>query len=151
MFNPICGTQHYETNGNAYDHHINRREEIMAWFLYLMSIVYIAFGCSFILAPMETRENMRLLTAKVDRRVWAAVAAVAGILFFFSYSASSHPWIIILVGILALVKGGVFFVNPGGLYERTTRWYYSELNEETYRIHGIAALILGTVILCWTI
>ncbi len=123
----------------------------MAWFLYLISIVYIAFGCSFILAPMETKENMRLLTAKVDRRVWAAVAGIAGILFFFSFASSSHPWIIILVGILALVKGGVFFVNPGGIYERTVQWYYGELTEQNYRIHGIAALILGTVIFCWII
>jgi uncharacterized membrane protein HdeD (DUF308 family) len=123
----------------------------MAWFLYLMSIIYIAFGCCFILAPAETKENMRMLSEKVDRRVWASVAGVAGLLFLFSYSASSHPWIIVLVGILALVKGGVFFVNPGGIYERTTLWYYGELTEETYRIHGIAALILGTVIFCWTL
>jgi len=123
----------------------------MAWFLFFMSIVYIAFGCSFILAPMETKENMRLLTEKGDRRVWAAVAWIAGVLFLFSYTASSHPWIIILVGILALVKGGVFFFNPGGIYEKTLQWYYGDLSVETYRIHGIAALILGTVIFCWTI
>ncbi len=123
----------------------------MAWFLYFISIVYIAFGCCFILAPMESRENMRLITEKGDRRIWAAVAIIAGILFFFSYASSSHPWFIILVGILALVKGGVFFVNPNGLYEKTVKWYYDELTEQTYRIHGIAALILGTVIFCWTI
>ncbi len=123
----------------------------MAWFLYFISIVYIAFGCCFILAPMESKENMRLITAKGDRRIWAAVAIISGVLFFFSYASSSHPWIIILVGILALVKGGVFFVNPGELYERTLKWYYHELTEQTYRIHGIAALILGTVIFCWTI
>ncbi len=123
----------------------------MAWFLYFISIVYIAFGCCFILAPMESKENMRLITEKGDRRIWAAVAIIAGILFFLSYASASHPWIIILVGILALVKGGVFFVNPGGLYERTVKWYYGELTEQTYRIHGMAALILGTVIFCWTI
>ena len=123
----------------------------MAWFLYIISIVYIAFGCSFILAPRESKENMQLLTERGDRRIWAAVAILAGVLFFFSYTASSHPWIIILVGILAIAKGGVFFVNPGGLYEKTLKWYYGELTEQTYRIHGIAALILGTVIFCWTI
>ena len=123
----------------------------MAWFLFLFSIIYIAIGCSFILAPTETKENMRLLTEKLDRKVWAAAAGIAGVLFLFSYTASSHPWIIILVGILALVKGGVFFVNPGGIYEKTTQWYYGELTEETVRIHGIAALILGTAIFCWTV
>lgn len=123
----------------------------MAWFLYIISVVYIAFGCSAILAPTETKENMRLITEKGDRRIWAAVAIIFGVLFFFSYASSSHPWIIILVGILALVKGGVFLVNPGDLYERTLKWYYGELTEQTYRIHGIAALILGTVIFCWTI
>ena len=123
----------------------------MAWYLYFISIVYIAFGCCFILAPMESKENLRLITEKGDRRIWAAVAIIAGILFFFSYASSSHPWIIVLVGILALVKGGVFFVNPDGLYEKTVQWYYGELSEQTYRIHGIAALILGTVIFCWTI
>jgi len=123
----------------------------MAWFLFLMSIIYIALGCSFILAPVETKENMRLLTEKLDRKVWAAVAGIAGVLFLFSYTASSHPWIIILVGILAIVKGSVFFVNPGNIYEKTTQWYYGELTEETVRIHGIAALILGTAIFCWTV
>ena len=123
----------------------------MAWFLYFISIVYIAFGCCFILAPMESKENMRMITEKGDRRIWAAVAIVAGLLFFFSYAASSHPWIIILVGTIAVAKGAVFFINPGGLYEKTVKWYYGELTEQTYRIHGMAALILGTVIFSWTI
>ena len=123
----------------------------MAWFLYFISIVWIAFGCSFILAPLETRENMRLLSGKVDRRILAATAGIAGVLFLFSYTSSSHPWIIVLVGIIALIKGGVFFVNPGSIYERTVKWYYDDLTAQTYRIHGIAMLILGTVIFCWTV
>jgi len=123
----------------------------MAWFLYFISIVYIAWGCCFILAPMESKENMRLITERGERRIWAAVAIIAGVLFILSFNASSHPWIIVLVGILAIGKGALFFVNPGGLYEKALKWLYGDLTEQTYRIYGIVALILGTVIFCWTV
>ena len=123
----------------------------MAWFLYFISIVYIVWGCCFILAPMESKENMRLITERGERRIWAAIAIIAGVLFLLSFNASSHPWIILLVGILAIVKGAVFFINPGGLYEKALKWLYGDLTEQAYRIYGIVALILGTVIFCWTV
>ncbi len=123
----------------------------MAWFLYFISIVYIAWGCCFILAPMESKENMRLITERGERRIWATIAIIAGVLFLLSFNASSHPAIIILVGIIAIVKGALFFVNPGGLYEKALKWFYGDLTEQAYRIYGIVALILGTVIFCWTV
>ena len=56
-----------------------------------------------------------------------------------------------VLGILAMAKGVFIFLNPAGLWDQLTVWYTEKISDQTYRLFGIIALILGTAICSWVI
>jgi len=121
----------------------------MKWILYVISLICIAFGCWFILYTKETRNFVKSLFYKVDRKILAAFEAVMGILFLFSSPASYHPWFIRLIGLLAVIEGGLIFLIPKNLYDELINWYVNSASDNTYRLFGIISIIFGTVFLSW--
>ena len=123
----------------------------MAWFLYLVSAAWIAFGACTILYTTETRRMAKDLLFKTNRTIMASIPAIAGILFILSASASGLPWVMRLFGILGLLKGGFIYVNPQDLYNKTTTWYLETISDQAHRFFGIITIILGTAVFSWVI
>ena len=121
----------------------------MKWFLYAISLIWITFGCWSILYTTESRNVMKSMLNKIDRKVLSALPFIFGILFIFSAPWSRHAWLIRLFGILAVMKGGFIFWNPNNLYDKTVGWYLNSVSDQTYRLYGIITLILGTAVLSW--
>jgi len=122
----------------------------MEWFLYLISLLWIAAGAWMILYTHESRNAMSvLIKGGVDRRIISVLPVVVGILLLFAASSSRHSWVIRLFGFMAVLKGGFIFWNPKNLYEKTTNWCLNAVSDQTYRLFGIITLIFGTVILSW--
>ncbi len=126
-------------------------ERSMAWFLYLISVVWIAFGACAILYTQETRDMAKMLLSKTSRPVLSALPFVAGILLIISASSSGHPWIIRLFGVIGLLKGAFVYLNPQDMYNTTISWYFEGLSEQAHRFFGIISVILGTAVLSWVI
>jgi hypothetical protein len=122
----------------------------MQWFLYLISIVWIAVGSCSILYVSETREAARKLM-NVNLKVMAALPLLAGILFILAASASAHSWFILVLGVLSFAKGGLMITNPKGIVDQATDWYLNRVSDQTYRFFGILTIILGTAILSWIV
>jgi uncharacterized protein YjeT (DUF2065 family) len=70
-------------------------------------------------------------------------------LLIISFTASQNRWFIILLGVVALLKGAFVFVNPKGFYDLFARWYVDTASDQTYRLFGIIAIILGTTLVSW--
>jgi uncharacterized protein YjeT (DUF2065 family) len=121
----------------------------MKWIMYAISLFCIAFGCWFILYTKETRHFVKSLFYKVDRKILAAFEAIMGILLLFSATASYHPWFIRLIGLLAVLEGGLIFLIPKNLYDELINWYVNSASDNTYRLFGIISIIFGTVFLSW--
>jgi uncharacterized protein YjeT (DUF2065 family) len=121
----------------------------MKWFLYAISIFFIAIGCCTILYTNESRKFVRSLFNKIDRKIIAAFEAVMGILILLSAPASQHSWFIRLIGLSAIIEGGVIFLIPKNLYAKLVDWYVNSLSDQTYRLSGIFSIILGTALLSW--
>ena len=122
----------------------------MQWFLYLISILWIAVGSCSILYVKETREVARKLMA-VNLKVMAALPLLAGILFILAASSSAHSWFILVLGVLSFAKGGLMITNPKGIVDQITDWYLNKMSDQTYRFFGILTIILGTAILSWIV
>ena len=122
---------------------------IMKCFLYALSLICIAFGCWFILYTKETRQFVKNVFYKVDRKILAAFEAIMGILLLFSAPASHHPWFIRLIGLLAVIEGGIIFFISKNLYDRLIDWYVNSVSDNTYRLFGIISIVFGTVFLSW--
>ena len=121
----------------------------MKLFLYAISFLCIAIGCCTILYTNETRNFLKRLFNRIDRKFLSVFEAIMGILLLVSATASLHSWLIRLIGLLAVIEGGVILLIPKNLYDELINWYVNSLSDQTYRLFGILSLILGTAMLSW--
>jgi len=123
----------------------------MKWFFYAISLLWIVFGTLAILYTDEYRNTAKSWLSKIDRRILAILPFIFGVFLIICASAIRHPWFIRLIGFMGIAKGLFIFANPNNLYEDVTEWYLSAVSDQTFRFHGIIALILGTAVLSWII
>jgi uncharacterized protein YjeT (DUF2065 family) len=121
----------------------------MKWFLYAISFLWITAGSWFIIYTTEYRNVMKRLFDKTNRKVLSVFPAIIGVLLFISASWSLHSWFLRMLGIIAVIKGGIIFFNPKNLYDEMMNWYLNSLSDQTYRFFGIISIIIGTAILSW--
>jgi uncharacterized protein YjeT (DUF2065 family) len=117
--------------------------------LYLISLLWIAAGCYYILYTNATRDWIKQMLAKVPTKLFALFPVVVGLLLILAAPASSKVWFIRLLGALGVAKGAIAFFNPNGWWDKALDWYLTNLSDQTMRLYGIIALILGTVIFSW--
>ena len=121
----------------------------MKWFLYAISVFWVAVGCYTILYTNETRKVLKNLFNQIGQKTIAVVEVFIGVLFLFSATASHHSWFLRLIGFLAVIEGGIIFLIPKTLYDELVDWYLNSASNKTYRLFGIISLIFGTAILSW--
>ena len=121
----------------------------MKWFLYAISLFCVTIGCCTILYTNESRNVLRNIFNKIDRKILSAFEAIMGILLVVSATASHHSWLIRLIGLLAVIEGGIIFFIPKNLYDELIDWYLNSASDQIYRLFGIVTLILGTAVLSW--
>ena len=121
----------------------------MQWIIWLISLVWIAFGSLAILYTEQTRELYGKYVKQIGRIPLGAVAAVVGVLLIVAARGSVQAGVIAVLGVLALIKGILIIWNPKGIYDQSVKWFTVEASDQTYRFIGIVALILGTALFSW--
>ena len=121
----------------------------MTLFLYFISIIWIAYGAWQILYTQQCRNVTRDLFNEGYTKILGIITAVVGLLLLLSTGHTLNPVVIGVLGVLALAKGALIFFNPGNLYARIYHWYFESNSDQTFRLFGIIAIVLGTVILSW--
>ena len=121
----------------------------MQWVLYGMGGFWVALGCCAILYTAETRRVYGRTAKMPERKAMAVLVFILGLLLVWAGSASHYPWFVRLLGMIAMVKGGAIFANPGRFWDRMSAWCVEELSDQVYRFSGIVNLILGTAVMSW--
>jgi len=121
----------------------------MKWFLYAISLIWISIGCCTILYTNETKKFLKSIFNDIDQKILSALPFIFGILFIFSASTTRIPWLIRLIGLIAVIEGGVRFLIPKNLYDKLVDYYVNSLSDQTYRLSAIFTIILGTAFLSW--
>jgi len=121
----------------------------MKWFLYTISITYIVLGVCFILYTARSRDYTSILVKKVDRRILSVLVIIIGLLLIASSFYDRFLWVVVVIGILALIKGAFILFSPVNLYNKMIDWYLNRATDQTYRFFGIVMLIIGTAIFSW--
>jgi uncharacterized protein YjeT (DUF2065 family) len=123
----------------------------MKWVLYVISMIWIVFGSFAILYTTQNRDMLRGFLEKANFKIIAIFPFTAGILLLLSSSASHYPWFIRLIGIFAIVKGAFIFSNPNEIANKLNDWYLNSASDQTYRLFGIIAILLGSAVFSWII
>lgn len=89
------------------------------------------------------------MLAGADKGLVSVLPITIGALLIVGAYQTAFPWVVVLLGILAAVKGCIFLFNPEKLADKLTSWYLEQASDHTYRLAGIIAIILGTALLSW--
>lgn len=116
--------------------------------VYLLGFLWVAAGATAILYTADYKAYLKGMIEKLDRRILALIPAIFGLLLLFAASSTTHGWFIGLIGVLGMAKGVLIYFNPTGLFETSRDWLYG-LSDQGYRLMGIIALVLGTVVISW--
>ena len=116
--------------------------------IYLLGFAWIAAGAFAILYTDDYKAYFQSLLTRMNRTWLALIPAAAGLLLILAASSTSHRGVILLIGVLGIVKGILIYFNPAGLFETTANWMKT-LSPQGYRLVGIIALVLGTVVISW--
>ena len=120
----------------------------MELIVYLLGLLWVAAGAIAILYTDDYRAYLKGLMEKLNRIYLALIPAVFGLLLLMAASSTTHAWFISLIGVLGIAKGVLIYFNPGGLYEKSQQWLLS-FSDQGFRLVGIIALVLGTVVISW--
>ena len=121
----------------------------MQWILYILSLLWIGVGSCIILYAPQSRAFLKKTLHGVDLGLISIVPITIGALLIVSAYYSAAFWTIVVLGILAIGKGCLFIINPGKAADRMMSWFLDEVSDNTYRLAGIIAIILGTALLSW--
>jgi uncharacterized protein YjeT (DUF2065 family) len=120
----------------------------MRYIVYLLGFTWIAAGAIVILYPDDYRAFVKGLLTRLGRIYLAMIPVIFGLLLLFAASSTGHSWFIGTIGVLGIVKGALIYFNPGGFFELSKNWLET-LSDQGYRLVGIIALVLGTVVISW--
>ena len=120
----------------------------MKYIIYLLGFLWIAAGAIAILYTEEYKSIIKGLMEKTDKKWLALIPSVFGLLLLIAAPSTNYGWFIGLIGVLGIVKGVLIYFNPAGLYDLSKNWLET-LTDQGYRLIGIIALVLGTVVISW--
>ncbi|WP_372682439.1 hypothetical protein [Desulfosarcina sp.] len=120
----------------------------MKFVIYLLGFLWIAAGAIAILYTDDYKTYFTGVMTRLDRKILAIIPALFGLLLLLAASSTSHSGFIGTIGVLGIVKGVLIYFNPGGLFEISKSWMET-LSGQGYRLVGIIALVLGTVVISW--
>lgn len=118
----------------------------MRWFLWIIGIFWILDGLFFILFPHLVKNLSTKLLSIKDFKPLGALAIIIGILLFLASNSSKISLLIVLLGIIAVLKGSFFIFSPYDKVKFLINWWVS-LAEDYYKILGVIVFILGLLVL----
>jgi uncharacterized protein YjeT (DUF2065 family) len=121
----------------------------MNWILYLFSVALLSAGCILILYTTEYRRWFQSFVTRTPPKILAAIPAGIGILLILAAFNSKYPAVIIILGILALLKGVIIFANPNKSFDQFKEWFFNRAGDQTLRLFGIIGVVLGTALVSW--
>jgi uncharacterized protein YjeT (DUF2065 family) len=121
----------------------------MKWFLYLFSIVFLSTGSVLILYTTEYRRWFQSFITSTPPKILAALPAGIGFLLIVSAFSSKYPAVIIILGIMGLLKGALALFNPSGSFDQIKAWLFNTASDQTLRLFGIIAVVIGTAMVSW--
>ncbi len=121
----------------------------MAWFLYLVSIIWIIMGTVLVLYTDWIRSSLKELVEKKNYRFLSPIPFVFGVLLVISAGWSEFFWLIFLLGLVGVAKGLYLFLAPKNQLEIVMKWWFDEASDRLYRFVGLICLVLGIALLSW--
>jgi len=112
-------------------------------FLYIISIFWISIGIFAVTTPLK----LKTLYAGLVKHVKALfiLPIIVGVLLLWAMPASSLSGLIMIIGILAIIKGLFILILPINL-TRASINYFLIRSDRWWRIYGIFIILMGLAV-----
>lgn len=118
--------------------------------LYVISIIWIITGASFVIFTGQTRDLMQKCFQARHMKIPAVIAIIIGLtLIVGGIFQRDILFLSLILGVLATGKG--FFILFGSEHqiESILDWWYVKVRDETLRFLGLTIFTLGIVLLSY--
>jgi uncharacterized protein YjeT (DUF2065 family) len=116
------------------------------WVVLIIGALVVAEAAVILIRPGVYRKFIKFFTYGRMLYIPAAVEIVIGILFLICALDCRQPWLIIVFGLIAAIKGvWIFLMKPQTLKNMLT--WLGERSDTTLRLLGILALAVGVLIM----
>ena len=115
------------------------------WVVWIIGALVVAEAAVILIRPGVYRKFIRFFTYGRLLYIPAAIAIAVGIVFLIYARDCRQPWIFIVFGLIAAIKGvAIFLIKPQSLKDTLT--WLIERSDTTLRLLGILALAVGVLI-----
>ena len=95
----------------------------MNWVLYMVSVMWVAGGAAMVLYPAQCRKaGAVLLESKRSIKALSILTGVLGFLLVIAAVQRQLPWIVPILGVIAIIKAVLLFWNPANLLITLQEW-----------------------------
>lgn len=118
----------------------------MGWIITLLGIVWIIVGIAGLVRTKQLVLTISNIIKNTGRQSLGLISLIIGVLILISASSAREGWFVLILGIMACLKGATIILLPEKTFKEATDWWLAAPKI----IHkGWAAflLILGAVIL----
>ncbi|GBE14080.1 hypothetical protein BMS3Abin14_00114 [bacterium BMS3Abin14] len=120
----------------------------MVWFLFIVSVLWIAIGSAMVLHTEKVRDFLQWFAAEANLKVWGGSIALFGVLLTVASFWSGVVWFLFIIGILIVGKGVFFLVGN----EQTVRALIATwlgISEMGLRLWGLIFVVTGAAVFAW--
>lgn len=114
--------------------------------VWIIGALIVAEAGVLLVKPDLYRKFIKLFGRGMLSYIPAAIAIVVGVVFLIFARDCHIPWVIIVVGLIAAVKGISIFAVKLETLKGVVNWL-SERSDVTLRLFGLLALAFGALIL----
>lgn len=120
--------------------------------MYIISILWIAWGSFLIIDTRPAREFWGKLFFRENIRLFGIVPFIFGlILVVGAFYSGKMFWLALILGLLALLKGVYLFIGRQPQIMNLLEWWSSRASDGTIRLFGLITFILGCALLSYLI
>jgi len=118
---------------------------LLKGFLYLMGVLWVVVGTLMVFVPDMLRKNVFGKIKKASLKNLSIVPVAVGILLFLAAGQNKHTLLVLLLGLLALIKGIYGIVATEKIAKLHAKWVRA--NDNVYRALGIGVILVGSIVL----
>ena len=103
-----------------------------------------------VLYPARCRKaGAVLLESRRTTKTLSILTGVLGFLLVIAAIQRELPWIVPILGVMAIIKAVLLFWNPANLLITLKNGYLLRIGDQAFRFFGIVWLVLGTAVASW--
>ena len=120
-------------------------ERLAAFFLYILGILWIVVGSLAIFSPDMVRNKILSKVKRASLKKFSVVGLIIGVLLMLSASYNRYSFLIIVLGLCAILKG-IFAMFATQKLASFQKWWL-QASPTFYRAWGAIMILIGSIVL----